>query len=283
MGALFHQFRYSLFAAAMMSLLLASSFVIVTEDQQVVIARMGKADRVINRFNPGTAEGAGIAFKLPLIEQASWYPRGLLSFSHPSQKIRSTDQQWLLVDSDVTYRIFDPVKLSETLGTTQRLDEQLKALLPPLLKQELSQRSTGQIARPGAGGAAPLLTKALDAKARQYGVQVIDLRVARVTLEETSLSATYGVMRERQELAIDAVRKKSAEAAAAIIGGAEADAATLLQQSGGRDPEFYAFFKSLRSYEDHFGTMPAKEADKKARPSLMLPADSGYFRYLGGN
>ncbi len=282
MGAFFHQFRYGLFAIAMMVLLLASSFVIVGEDQQVVIERMGKPDRVINRFNPNNADGAGIAVKLPLIEQAIWYPRGLLNFSHPSQKIRSTDQQWLLVDTDVTYRIFDPVKLAETLGTTARLDEQLKALLPPLLKQELNLRSTGDIARPGAGGAAPLLTKALDAKTRQYGVQVIDLRIARVTLEETSLSVTYSQMRERQEVAVDLVRKKSAEDAAAIISAAEADAATLLQQSGGRDPEFYAFFKSLRSYDEHFGTPPAKD-DKKARPTLMLPPGSGYFRHLGGN
>ena len=110
----------------------------------------------------------------------------------------------------------DPVKLSETLGAAAKLDEQLHSFLPALLKQELSARSTGAIARPGAGGAAPILTKALDAKTRQYGVQVIDVRVARVAFDESSLSATYSQMRERQELAIDAVRKKSAEDAAAI-------------------------------------------------------------------
>jgi membrane protease subunit HflC len=282
MGALFHQYRFGLFGMAMMALLLVSSFVIVGEDQQVVIERMGKPDRVINRFNPDNADGAGIVVKLPLIEQAVWYPRGLLGFSHPSQKIRSTDQQWLLVDTDVTYRIIDPVKLAQSLGGPAKVDEQLKTLLPPLLTQELSQRSSGAIARPGAGGAAPLLTKALDAKARQYGVQVIDLRVARVTLEETSLSAAYSQMRERQELAVDAVRRKSAEDAAAIISSANADAANLLQQSAGRDPEFYAFFKSMRSYEEHFAKPPAKD-DKKPRPSIVLPPESGYLRHFGGN
>lgn len=282
MSALVHQYRFGLFGAVMMALLLASSFVIVSEDQQVVIERMGKADRVINRFNPNNADGAGIVVKLPLIEQAVWYPRGLLAFSHPSQKILSTDQQWLLVDTDVTYRIIDPVKLAGTLGTTAKVDEQLRTLLPPLLKQDLSPRSTGDIARPGAGGAAVLLTKALDTKTRQYGIQVIDVRVARVTLEEGSLSAAFSQMRERQELAIDAVRKKSAEDADGIVASANADAAALLQQSGGRDPEFYAFFKSMDSYERNFGTPPAKD-DKKPRPSFYLPPDSGYFRHFGGN
>lgn len=282
MSALFQQYRFGLFALAMMGLLLASSFVIVGEDQQVVIERMGKPDRVINRFNPANADGAGIVAKLPLIEQTVWFPRGLLGFSHPSQKIRSTDQQWLLVDTDVTYRIIDPVKLAETLGAVAKFDDQLRTLLPPLLTQELSQRSTGAIARPGAGGAAALLTRALDAQTRQYGVQVIDLRVARVTLEETSLSAAYGLMREKQETAIDAVRQKSAEDAAGIVASAEADAATLLQQSGGRDPEFYAFFKSMRSYEVHFAAPPAKD-DKKSRPAIVLPPDSGYLRHFGGN
>lgn len=282
MGALFHQYRFGLFGIAMMALLLMSSFVIVGEDQQVVIERMGKPDRVVNRFNPDNADGAGIVIKLPLIEQAVWYPRGLLGFSHPSQKIRSSDQQWLLVDTDVTYRIIDPVKLSATLGAAAKLDEQLRSFLPPLLKQELSLRSTGAIARPGAGGAALLLTTALDAKTRQYGVQVIDVRVARVTLDESSLSAAYSQMRERQELAIDTVRQKSAEDAAAIIVSANAEAAAVLQQSAGRDPEFYSFFKAMDSYERHFGTPPAKD-NKKPRPSIILPPDSGYLRHFGGN
>jgi modulator of FtsH protease HflC len=181
----------------------------------------------------------------------------------------------------VTYRIIDPVKLAGSLGTTAKLDEQLQTFLPPLLKQELSQRSTGVIARPGAGGANPLLTKALDAQTRRYGVQVIDVRIARVTLDETSLSAAYSQMRERQETAVFAVRTKSAADAAAIVSSAEADAATLLQQSAGRDPEFYAFFKSMRSYEEHFAKPPAKD-DKKPRPAIVLPPDSGYLRHFGG-
>jgi hypothetical protein len=84
MGALFHQYRFGLFGMAMMALLLASSFVIVGEDKQVVIERMGVPDRVINRFSSDNADGAGITWKLPLIEQALWYPRGFLGFSHQS-------------------------------------------------------------------------------------------------------------------------------------------------------------------------------------------------------
>jgi membrane protease subunit HflC len=283
MGELLNKYRFGLFGIAILAMLLASSFVVVAEDQQVVIERMGKPDRVINRFRPDQADGAGIVVKLPLIERAVWLPRGLLSVSHPSQKIRSTDQQWLMVDTDVTYRIINPVKLVETLGTADKADAQLKTMLPPLLEQALAQHSTGTIARPGAGGAAAQLTKALDAKARQYGIQVIDVRVARVTLEQASLTEALERMRDRQENAVYEIRKKSFADAASIVSQANADAATLLQKSAGRDPEFYAFFKAMRSCEEHFGQPPTKDSAKKDRPAIVLPPDCAYLKPSGGN
>lgn len=273
MGELLNKYRFGLFGLVIFAMLLATSFVIVREDQQVVITRMGKADRVVNRFRPDNADGAGIVVKLPLIEQAVWLPRGLLSVSHPSQKVRSTDQQWLMVDVDVTYRIINPVKMVGTLGTTEKADAQIKTMLPPLLEQALSQHSSGTIARPGAGGAAAQLTKALDSKTRQYGIQVIDVRVARVALEQASLTEVYTRMRDRQEAAVYEIRKKSAADAAAIINLANADAADLLQKSAGRDPAFYQFFKAMRFCEERFGQPPAKDADKKGKPSIVLPPE----------
>lgn len=271
------EYRLGLFGLALLALLGGSSFLIVGEDQQAVIQRMGQPDRVINRFAPGDASGAGIAAKIPLAEQVVWLPRGLSTFSHAAKRLRSADQQWLLIDTDVTYRIIDPVKLVATLGSADKIDAQLTVLLPGLLDQELGRRSAGDIARPGAGGANAALLAGLDGRTRQYGIQVVDLRIGRVSLDEAGLQATYDRMRERHEGTVFAIQKDSADDAAAITAEAEAEAATRLQQSAAKDREFYAFFKAMRSYEDMYGN-----PDRKNTTTIVLPPDSGYLQHFGG-
>lgn len=270
--------RFGLFGAVIALVLLSSSMMVVAEDQQVVVERMGVPDRVINRFSPQGASGAGLAFKVPLLERASWLPRGLLTYSHAAKKIRSADQQWLLVDTDVTYRIYDPVRLTETLGSLDKTEAQLKALLPPLLDQELAASDAGTIARPGAGGANARVRALLDARTRQYGIQIVDLRVARVALDQASLAAAYDRMRDRHEAAVYEIKQKSAADAASIIGAAELEAAAILQKSAGKDPDFYRFFKGLRDYEKLWG-----DPERKNATTIVIPPDSTYLKPMNGN
>lgn len=271
------EYRTGLLGLAILALLGGSSFVIVNEDQQAVIQRMGQPDRVINRFVPGDASGAGIVARIPLFEQVVQLPRGLVPFGHAGKRLRSADQQWLLIDSDVTYRIINPVRLVATLGSADKVDGQLKVLLPALLDQELGQRQAGDIARPGAGGANAALLQALDGKTRQYGIQIVDFRIARVSLDEGGLQATYDRMRERHEGTVFAIQAASADDAAAITAEAEAAAATRLQQSAAKDPEFFAFFEAMRSYEAMYG-----DPDRKNTTTIVLPPDSGYMKHFGG-
>ena len=97
------QYRAGLFVLALLALLAGTGVIIVGEDRQAVIKRMGEPHRVINRFVPGDTSGAGLAVMIPLAEQVVWLPRGLVPFSHAGKRLRSADQQWLLVDTDVTY------------------------------------------------------------------------------------------------------------------------------------------------------------------------------------
>lgn len=270
--------NFSLFGLAILGLLLGSSFAVVGEDQQAVIERMGKPDRVVNRFRPGDADGAGIIAKIPLLEQVVWLPRGLVGFSNAKAKVRSNDQQALLVDTDVTYRIIDPVRLANTLGSADKVEGQLQSLLPPLLDQELSQRSAGDIARPGSGGAAVMLLKSLDARTRQYGVQIVDLRIARVELDEAGQKATFERMRERQLAEVNAIQTRSGAEASQITSAAEAEANALIQRSAAQDLEFYRFFKAMRSYEGMYGN-----PTRQNTTTIYIQPDSGYLKYMAGN
>ena len=277
MSAALRQFRPGIFALVLAVLLGTSAISVVTESEQAVIERMGQPDRVINRFRPKGESGAGLVAKIPLLETITVLPRGLVTFSLPAKRVKTGDQQWLLADTDVTYRIIDPVKLTTSLGSAAKTEDQLKALLPSLLDQEIGRRSAVAVAQPGAGGANQAIRQALDAGVRQYGLQVLDLRIARVALDEASLKAAYDRMQQRHEATLAEIEVKSANDALAVTSAAEAEATARRKRSADQDPEFYSFYRAMRSYEELYG-----DPQRKNSVTIVLPPDSGYLEHFGG-
>lgn len=277
MSQLLRDYRHLLFALLFVGLLGLASLSVVREDEQVVIERMGEPVRMVNRFRPQGPSGAGIVAHVPLLEQVISLPRGLVTYGYEAKRVRSSDLQTLLVDTDVTYRIIDPVRLVNTLGSVAKVDDQLKALLPPLLDQELAQRVMADIVRPGAGGANAALLRGLDARTREYGVQVIDVRIARVALDEDGRNVAFSRMQERLADALLDIEMKSASDALAVTAAAEAEATTRRKQSADKDPEFYSFFRAMRSYDEMYG-----DPKRKNSTTIVLPPDSGYLKHFGG-
>lgn len=277
MSQLLRDYRHLLFALLFVGLLGLASLSVVREDEQLVIERMGEPVRMVNRFRPQGPSGAGIVAHVPLLEQVISLPRGLVTYGYEAKRVRSSDLQTLLVDTDVTYRIIDPVRLVNTLGSVAKVDDQLKALLPPLLDQELAQRVMADIVRPGAGGANAALLRGLDARTREYGVQVIDVRIARVALDEDGRNVAFSRMQERLADALLDIEMKSASDALAVTAAAEAEATTRRKQSADKDPEFYSFFRAMRSYDEMYG-----DPKRKNSTTIVLPPDSGYLKHFGG-
>jgi modulator of FtsH protease HflC len=114
---------------------------------------------------------------------------------------------------------------------------------------------------------------ALDKKLRAAGVQVIDLRIARAALPAEAQQSTLLAMGERREMLANEERNRGAREVQQITADAEAEAAAILQASAGRDPEFYDFYRAMKSYEAIFA-----HPDRKDKATIVLPPDSGYLR-----
>jgi membrane protease subunit HflC len=272
--------RAGLFVLAALILLGASSVVMVDEGQQAVITRFGAPLSVVNRFQPEGAagsSGAGAVLKLPFVDRVIWLARGLQGYSLGDQKVHASDEQVLLVDTDVTYRIIDPVRLVGTLGSGEKVGDQIRTILPSLLEEELSQRPAGVIATPGSGGAARQILSGLDAKLRTYGVQVVDLRIGRVVLPEGGQKLALERTRNRHDRQAAEIADAGIIDARQTIAKADADAAGIMQKSAGQDPEFYDYFRSLRSYSNNFGD-PAR----KGAATIVIPPDSDYLKHFNG-
>lgn len=270
--------RLALFVFGTAAILTGLCVTVVPETSQAVVLRMGEPVRVVNRWSAGTpAGGGGLLAHLPLIEQVQWVERGLFGFTAEKVQVRAADDTALLVDAAATLRAYDPVKLVSNAGSSDKAVAQLTDALRSLVQQDLGQVDATTLLLPGGGGSLARLRTALDSRARQLGVQVVDLRLTAAALPEGALQQTYERMEaERARLAAAEVESGNREAER-IASEAKIDAARILGATAGQDPEFYDFYRAMRSYEVVFA------GDRNpGGTTIILGPDSEYLRQFKG-
>ncbi len=270
--------RRPAFFAALLGAFALASVVAVPETSQAVVMRLGKPDRVINLYRADGRSGAGLEWRIPFAERIVWVDRNFQRFTSEAQQVRSADEQVLNLDLDTTYRVYAPVRLVNTVGDQAKLVDQLKAILPALLREELGGQSANVLLAPGAGGTLARVRAALDAKARAYGAQVVDLRIAAATLPEPGMQAALARMQLDREQRASLEQARGSAETQAIIQDAKVRAAQTYAQSYGQDPEFYDFYRAMKSYEAVFARPENKDGS-----TIVLSPDNEYLKQFKGN
>jgi membrane protease subunit HflC len=268
-------------AVGLAAIALLSSVTIVPETEQAVVVRIGEPVRVINRYRPGAdfgQTGAGLVLRIPFAERLVRIDKRVISVDMERQQVLSTDQQRIEVDAYARYRIIDPVRMVRSAGTTERVSEQLQPILSSVLRQELGKRSFGSLLTAERGQAMKNIREGLDLQAREYGAQVIDVRIKRADLPDgTPLESAFNRMaaaREQEATTIVAQGQKNAQI---IRATAEANAARIYAEAFNKDPAFYDFYRAMQSYDTTFST--AKSATNS---TILLSPDSDYLRQFKG-
>jgi membrane protease subunit HflC len=279
MKAPFQNTKALIFGAVALVVVIASTVVIVPETHQAVVIRTGEPVRVINQFRPEVpygATGAGIAPRIPFIEEVRMIDRRVLDLDMERTQVLSNDQQRLQVDAYARYRIIDPVRLVEKAGTEAQLESQLLPILTSVLRQELGRRPFSALINAERGTAMSNITKTLDAQARTYGAQVLDVRIKAADLPEgRPLDAAFTRMEtDRQEEAAT-IRAAGQRDAQIIQAEASAEAARIYADAYGKDPKFYDFYRAMQSYRQTF-------LAGEGQSSMVLSDDSEYFRQFKG-
>jgi len=266
--------KASLAAIAVLAVALASSIVIVPETEQAVVVRFGEPMRVINKFKPGIdfgQTGAGIQWRIPIAERLVRIDRRLLSVDMERQQVLSAEQLRLEVDAYARFRIIDPVKMVRTAGTPDKVAEQLQPILTSVLRQELGKRTFQSLLTAERGAAMAQIRIGLDRQAREYGVQIIDVRIKRADLPEGALESAFTRMRAAREQEATTIQAQGRKQAQITRADAEADAARIYAESFGKDPDFYDFYRAMQSYDATF-------ASKEGSTTILLSPDSAYLQ-----
>ena len=278
---LFQEQRASWFAAIVLGLAALSSLVVVPETEQGVILRLRKPVRVINRFTPRAdfgLTGAGVTWRLPFFETLTRIDKRMLTVSMERQQVLSTDQQPLEVDAYALFRIIDPVKMVRSAGTTERVTEQLQPIFSSQLRQELGKRSFQSLLTAERGQAMRNIRDGIDREARQYGAQVIDVRIKRADLPQgTPLESAFARMTNSKEQDAATIIAQGERDAQIIRAEAQATSAKIYADSFGKDAKFYDFWRAMRSYDATFSN-----AKNPGKTSIILSPDSDYLRQFRG-
>ncbi|MFN4112607.1 MAG: protease modulator HflC [Sphingomonadaceae bacterium] len=281
METVWEDHKRSIIAVGVVLVLLLSSLFVVPEDEQAVIIRAGEPVLVVNRFAPEQNfgnTGAGLYFRIPIVDRVQRIDRKVLNVTMQPQEVLTSDQQRLQVDAYARFRIIDPVQTVRAAGTTDGVTRQLEPVLISVLRQELGRRSFASLLTAERGDAMINIRRKLDEQAREYGAQIIDVRIARTDLPEgRPLESAFVRMRTEREREAEAIRAEGDRAARVIRAEADAEAARIYANSYGKDAGFYDFYRAMQSYDATFGP-----GEGKGESSIILSPDNEYLRQFRG-
>lgn len=264
-------------------LVVLGSFPIVPETKEAVVVRFGKPERILNQYQPGRpigSAGAGLAFRIPFIDQLVWIDKRVQDVDMQPQQVLSTDQRRLQVDAFARYRIVDPLLMYIRAGSEEQLREQLRPILGSEVRNELGRIEFASLLTPERQGIMDSVRTSLNRIARQYGVQVLDVRIKRTDLPDGApLSAAFDRMRTAREQEARSIRAQGSKQAQIIQAEADAEAAQTYAASFGKDPEFYDFYRAMQSYRATFVGDPKNPV---AQTNIILSPQNDYLKQFAG-
>ncbi len=267
-----------------------SSVFTVDEREKVLVLQFGEITQAIDK--------PGLYFKRPFIQDVLRYDDRILGLPTDPLEVTPLDDRRLVVDAFARWRIVDLQKFRRAVGAggVEAARDNLGKIVNAEIREVLGSVPSQSVL---SEDRVTLMNKIRDnarAKAATLGIDVIDVRLTRTDLPKQNLEATYARMQaERQREATDEVARGNeaaqtlrAEAdrsaveitseakkeAEIVRGQADAKRIAIYAAAYGKDPEFFAFTRSLTAYVT---ALPGNNT------SIVLAPDSEFFRYLGND
>ncbi|WP_019517756.1 protease modulator HflC [Sphingomonas sp. Mn802worker] len=278
----------AMFAVLAAVIVAAMTFAIVPETQQAVVLRLNNPQRVVNQWQRGQTiggSGAGLIARIPLIDNIVWLDKRVLDADLDNTLVLSTDQLRLNVDAFARFRIVDPLRAVTSTGSTsnteERVADQLRPLLGTALRNELGKVPFSVLLSPERGRVMDAIQNSLQRDARQYGVEIVDVRIKHADLPDGSpLESALQRMRTARQQEANTIRAQGQKQAQIVRAEADANAARIYADAFSKDASFYDFYRAMQSYRHTFG------ADGGPKPEgstniIMSPGNS-YLREFEG-
>ncbi|MDR1709502.1 MAG: protease modulator HflC [Candidatus Accumulibacter sp.] len=273
-------------AAAVIAVLAATIFT-VDQREHAIVFQLGEVRTVISE--------PGLYFKWPLIQNVRTFDKRILTLdSAEPERFITSEKKNVLVDSFVKWKIVDPKLYYVSVeGDEARAKTRLSQTVNAGLREEFGKRTVHDVVSGERDKIMEQMREKADLDARKIGVQIIDVRVKRVDFPTEVSDSVYRRMEaERKRVANELRSEGAAEAektradadrqrevivaeayreAQKAKGDGDAKAAAIYAKAFNRNPEFYAFYRSLEAYRSSF---------RGSSDVLVLEPSSDFFKYM---
>ena len=265
--------RNTVIALAVLVIGFMMSAYVVPEEDQVVIIRTGEPVGTVN--TPGGETDAGLYFRVPFIDSVNRIEKRLLDLEMTDEEVLSADQQRLLVNAYARFRITDPVRMVERAGSTDGVRNALEPILNSVLRQELGRRTFQAMLTAERGSALANVRTNLDRQARQYGAEVVDVKIMRTDLPEAPLQSAFRRMDRTANAKGRTIRAGGSMRASSAP--RPMPKRTDLCRAFGKDAEFYDFYRAMQSYGATFSNddNPSESASSCRRTMNICGSSAG--------
>lgn len=244
----------------------------------------------------------GLYFKLPFVQNIRFFENRIITLDAADpERFITSEKKNVLVDYFIKWRIFDVEKYYVSFnGDERRAENRISQTVNDGMRAEFGKRTVHDVVSGERDNIMDSLRKSADADARRFGVEVMDVRIKRVDLPTEVSTSVYSRMEaerkrvanelrstgaaEAEKIKADADRQREiivAEAyreAQTLKGDGDGKAAAIYGAAFGKNPEFYAFYRSMDAYKNSFSGK---------NDVMVLQPNSEFFRYMksprGGN
>jgi len=278
-------FIFAAISIVIVLLLAVGSFFTVSETEQAIVLQFGAVQRIDRT--------AGLKFKIPFIQDVVIYEKRLLDLESPPQEVILADQRRLVVDAYAVYQIVDPLRFYQAVRTDEGAKLRLTSSMNATLRDVLGGTTVATMLSKEREGVMQAIRAKVNDAATPLGIVVADVRISRANFPESISQSIYGQMNserqreaaqfraegyeqaqqikakaDRERTVILAEAKRQADIA---HGEGDAQATQIYADAFGRDPEFYAYYRSLDAYRKSLGGEDTQ---------FVLSPNSDFLRYL---
>src|ERR1700755_3720591 len=193
------------------------------QTEQVLLVRLGEPKPPITE--------PGLHFKAPFIDTVISIDKRILDLENPSQEVIASDQKRLVVDAFARYRIKDPLRFYQTLGSIQAANIQLTTLLNASLRRVLGEVTFINVVRDERDALMNRIREQLDREAASYGISVIDVRIRLAELPEQNSQAVYQRMQTERQREAAEFRAQGGQKAQEIRSRADREVTVLVAEA----------------------------------------------------
>ncbi len=264
--------------------LFSMSIFTVDETEQAIVTQLGKYIK--------TASEPGLHFKIPFVQMTQKFDKRIMEYDSDPANVITSDKKQLLIDNYARWRIVDPLKFYKKVRSEESAVDRLDDIVFSEIREEIARHTLTEIITVNRDELMQEVTDQCRAKASDYGIEIIDVRVKRADLPREVAPSVYTRMIEERAMIAKRYRAEGAGEADKIMaetdrekifilaesyrkaeilkGEGDAKAIKIYAEAFEKDPEFYAFVKTLETYE--------KALDRET--TIIFPADSEFFKYL---